>query len=377
MKIVQEGYVARAADQETGTSLAFPGICVLPDGRWICTFRSAPKKTPLDGQGVCVTWSDDGGRSWSKPGRPFIPPRLGGRNGTFRTGYLTSIPDGSVLAVLTWVEDPGTGVPYFNETTEGLLDSQVFLARSRDRGETWSEPEAAVIQGFSMPIPTTGPLLLLDDGALACQFEVNKPYYDTSPWHHASVIAFSGDGGKTWPDHRIISRDPENRVFYWDQRISQCRDKRLLDLFWTYDRQDARYLTIHARESLDCGRNWSEIWDTEVLGQPAAPVFVQGDRICMVYVDRTASPMIKARLSSDLGRTWPPETEITLYTSAGRSQETSKASMQDAWAEMGKFSVGLPATDMTADGDVLVVFYEGPETDITNIRWVRIKIQQG
>ena len=374
MKLAQEGYVARAADQETGTSLAFPGICVLPGGRWIATFRIAPKKTPLAGQDVCITWSDDYGRTWSKPGRPFIPPQLDGRKGTFRTGYLTAMPDGSVLAVLTWVEDPGTGVPYFNEETEGLLDSQVFLACSSDRGQTWSDPQAAVIQGFPVPIPTTGPLLALDHGALACQFEVNKPYYDTSPWHHASVIALSGDGGKTWPDHRIISRDPENRIFYWDQRISQCRDKRLLDLFWTYDRQDARYLSIHARESLDCGRNWSEIWDTEVPGQPAAPVFVQGDRICMVYVDRTASPMIKARLSSDLGRTWPPETEITLYTSAGRSQETHKESMQDAWAEMGKFSVGLPATARAADGDVLAVFYEGPETDITNIRWVRIRI---
>ena len=46
--------------------------------------------------------------------------------------------------------------------------------------------------------------------------------------------------------------------------------------------------------------------------------------------------------------------------------------MQDAWAEMGKYSVGLPATVQLENGDILVVYYAGPETDQTDIQWVRI-----
>ena len=48
--------------------------------------------------------------------------------------------------------------------------------------------------------------------------------------------------------------------------------------------------------------------------------------------------------------------------------------MQDAWTEMGAFSVGLPATARLAEGDVLVVYYAGPETDLTDVRWARVQI---
>jgi hypothetical protein len=93
----------------------------------------------------------------------------------------------------------------------------------------------------------------------------------------------------------------------------------------------------------------------------------------MVYVDRTAIPVIKMRISKDNGRTWPGETEIIIYETTGESQTQEKASMQDAWAEMGKFSVGLPATSVMANGDIVVVYYAGPHTDQTNIEWVRLQ----
>jgi len=47
--------------------------------------------------------------------------------------------------------------------------------------------------------------------------------------------------------------------------------------------------------------------------------------------------------------------------------------MQDAWAEMGAFSIGLPATAPLPNGDVLVVYYAGPLTDLTDVRWARVR----
>lgn len=91
----------------------------------------------------------------------------------------------------------------------------------------------------------------------------------------------------------------------------------------------------------------------------------------MVYVDRTGSPTIKARCSNDGGRTWPEADVLAIYGGSG-SQTADKRTMQDAWSEMGKFSLGLPATAPLADGSVLVVWYAGPFTDFTDIRWARI-----
>ena len=47
--------------------------------------------------------------------------------------------------------------------------------------------------------------------------------------------------------------------------------------------------------------------------------------------------------------------------------------MQDAWAEMYQFSVGLPAAAPLGDGNALIVYYAGPETDRTSIRWAVVR----
>ena len=64
---------------------------------------------------------------------------------------------------------------------------------------------------------------------------------------------------------------------------------------------------------------------------------------------------------------------MDLYNLEGGAQRRGKASMQDAWSEMAAFSVGLPTTARLPDGDVLVVYYAGPETDHTGLYWVRLQ----
>jgi len=373
MKVVAEGMAMASQPGADRSSLAFPGIAALPGGRWLCACRAAPTKDARAGQHVLLAWSDDEGGEWSEPRAPFTSvPELDGRPGAFRTLRLTSLGADRVLGVLGWVDHSDTSKPFFNEETEGLLDMRIFSAVSEDAGATWSEPVLIEPSPFDCPTPLTGPILALANGDWALQFETNKHYDDTSVWRHASVLMFSGDYGRTWPEHVRVSYDPEARLFYWDQRPGVLADGRVLDVFWTFDRRDAVYLNIHARESGDNGRTWSAMWDTGVPGQPAPPVSLPGGSIAMVYVDRTAAPAIKVRTSTDGGRTWPAQTECVIYDSAAGSQEISKSSMQDAWAEMGRFSVGLPATARLPDGDLLTVYYAGPETDRTNVCWARL-----
>jgi hypothetical protein len=124
---------------------------------------------------------------------------------------------------------------------------------------------------------------------------------------------------------------------------------------------------------LDNGRTWSELWDTGVPGQPAAPVPLKGGRIAMVYMDRTGVPTVKARISSDGGRSWSAKTAMTLFNPSTAGQTRNKSTMKDAWSEMAKFSTGLPSTALLPNGDFLVVFYTGPEPDKTDIRWIRVR----
>lgn len=375
MKVIDRGIVFMGQKGTDYQSCAFPGICVLPSGRWIASCRAAPTKIGTVRQHALLSWSDDEGQTWCKPIDPFIPPSIDIRPGLFRSAYLTALGGHRVLAALFWVDHSDSSLSFFNDKTNGLLDSRIFFAKSDDDGVTWSSPRLMDTSLFNVPVAGTGPVLLLSNDDWACQFELNKPYYDTSVWRHSSVMMFSKDEGKSWPEHIITSNDPKNRIFYWDQRPGVLANGTILDLFWTYDNQTATYLNIHARESLDNGRTWSTMWDTEVPGQPAPPVLLPDGKIAMVYVDRTDAPVIKMRISEDSGRTWPDKTEIILHQSEVGPQ-TWKKKMADAWAEMGKFSIGLPTTAFLQNGDILVVYYAGSETDFTNIYWVRIQDRQ-
>lgn len=353
-------------------SCAFPQVAVLPSGHWLVSCRAACTKGGNQGQHVCLSVSTDEGRSWSPAAAPFAPPDVDGKPGQFRALGLTALGGRRVLATLYWVDHSDPALPFFNEQTEGLLDSRIMFAESADAGATWTAPRRMDTSPFSVPTPITGPVLRLPDGELVCQFETNKPYYDTATWVHQSVLMFSADGGRSWPRHSVVTRDP--RIFYWDQRPQVLPDGRLFDLFWTYDNQTATYLNIHARASADGGRTWSALWDTGVPGQPAPVAPLADGRLALVYVDRSGAPAIRCRTSSDSGRSWPADTTVTLYASALPSQTVRKEGMADTWSEMGKFSVGLPATAALPDGDVLVVYYAGPQTDATNVEWLRLRL---
>jgi len=479
MEIAGRGVVFFGEVGSDRSNACFPGVCSVPGGRWMVCFRSAPKKTDSFPQKVLLTWSDDEGAKWADPVEPFSPPVLDGKPGIFRGGYLTPLGGERVLAVLYWVDASDYSLPFFNEETEGILPSRLFLALSDDEGRTWSEPWLLDTSPYDMETPITGPVLVLPDGEWALQFETNNSYYDSSVWRHSSVLMFSRDEGQSWPEHVRVTDDPDARIFYWDQRPGLLRasnrmpreprcasglmdarkgddavpgsgtarrpdtadagprrnpegrgvfgcmpvsrsigasglrsrscfggvgsdplcavahapwpaakstpsrprdilleapnDGTILDVFWTFDRKEAVYLNIHARHSKDNGRTWSKLWDLGIPGQPAAPVQVADGRIVMPYVDRERTPVIKLRTSSDGGRSWPDDTELILDDSADRPQQVGKSSMQDAWSEMAEFSVGLPQTALLPDGDVLVVYYRGPETDHTAVRWVRVR----
>ncbi|MBM3500353.1 MAG: exo-alpha-sialidase [Armatimonadetes bacterium] len=373
MQVTDRGTVLAGRADTEYSSICFPGVCVTPGGRWLVTLRAAPTKQAVVPQRTLLVRSDDSGATWSDPIEPWRPPAVPGRQGRFRAGHLTALGGDRLLAVAYWVDVSDPSLPFFNEETEGLADSRVCTSLSADGGATWSEPQFVDTSPYSMPTAITGPALLLEDGEWALQFETNKTYYDPSPWHHESVLMFSADEGRTWPGHVCVAADPAGRVFYWDQRPGVLPGGRVLDLFWTFDRETAEYLNIHARLSCDHGRSWSEIWDIGVPGQPAPPVALPDGRLAMVYVDRTGPPQIKVRLTADGGRTWPEEIEAVVYGESLASQSRDKGSMQDAWAEMGRFSVGLPATAPLPDGELLVVYYAGPQTDLTDVQWARLR----
>ena len=104
MKISARGTVYSGDVGTERQSCAFPAICVLPDGRWLCSFRTAPAKKDVWPETALITWSDDQGKTWSVPIRPWDDCKAEGKPGMFHACYCTPLGGKRILAALMWVD---------------------------------------------------------------------------------------------------------------------------------------------------------------------------------------------------------------------------------------------------------------------------------
>lgn len=370
MRILDRGIVYSGALTPELSSCCFPALCPLSDGRILASFRAGARKGPgnQDEKAVLCVSADQGGH-WSAPAEPFSPPAVDGKPTTLRTLYFLEISPGHLLAAASAVDAALPERPYYNEQTEGLKNTYIVTSRSRDGGKTWEPLRRIQSRRFpDLPLPLTGAPLLLRNGRIAIQFEVNKPYNSTEYWIHHSAALYSSDGGNTWDSECVITGSPHR--YYWDQRIDVLKNGRLADVFWTFDRTKGDYVNIHMCTSADGGASFTPPWDTGLSGQPGNVVDGEGGKLLLIYINRDAAPVIRLAESADGGHTW--QDVLTVFDYEKIANRKANAGMKDAWSEMAAFSVGHPFLKRMQDGTLWAYFYSGPTTHRTDFRYVRL-----
>lgn len=378
LRIVDRGTLVRSGDGPDGNSCAFPSVAVLPGGRWLIGYRASSQKWHEGDQHIRLTWSDDQGRTWHEPIRPFKAPDVNGRPGRFRMGCVESLGGSRVLIGLAWQDygDPARAI--FNPKTSGSVDFHAFFAISEDQGKTWGEMTQVDLSPFhNIPTPLTGPIRVLANGDWACQFETNKHYEELGPWGLSATMKFSSDQGRTWPSYVKHAWDPDNRLIYGDARPRVMPDGTLLSFYWTFDTVAAVERNIHAARSVDSGRTWTPTWDTGVPGQAAPPIALPNGQIALAYVDRTTVPAIKVRVSHDGAHSFPSDTELMLRQSEIRDRRHSGHQDVHNWVQdIERYTIGLPDTAPLHDaGEFLVVYYNGQDQNHTDLEWARLRVE--
>lgn len=154
---------------------AIPSMClaVLGSGR-VLALRSWGGEPREDGTyGGRLSWSDDGGATWSAKIVPVAMPP-GVKPYTHRS--LVSMPDGVLLCT-------------YYSTRPGQEKAHCGLLRSTDGGETWAHfaeiayDPAAPAEGYDEPA-----MVQLANGDLLCLMRTGGPLFQTR----------SGDEGRTW-----------------------------------------------------------------------------------------------------------------------------------------------------------------------------------
>ena len=370
MKIISRGRLPKPVNDPTFNSCAFPGMAVMPSGRWLCCYKASPQKGDCDYMRVVINASDDQGATWSPPEETVKLPHINGAPGMSRAGYILPLGGKRALLVVNWVDDSQPELPYYDSQDESLKETRIFTSFTEDDGQSWSNPALVDLSAAGGPTPLTGPPLLLGDGTIICHFEINKYKRDLCPWRHRSAFVYSYDGGLSWRDMTVVTDEPD--MYYWDQRPCVLADGcGVADFFWTLDGRAQKYLNIHGRHSADGGKTWGDLFDTGLYGQPGQPVDLGARGFITVDIDRSVRPIISARLSRDLGRTY--EQSVVLYDSRLDRQDSKNMSMNEAWDEMALYSVGLPQL-CRVDGGFLAYYYAGNHCDDTWIEFVRVEV---
>lgn len=368
------GGVIRSGQAGTRNAIhTYPNLTLLSDGTLVAMLRSGTGKDTAD---ETLHWfeSKDEGETWNH--RPFPAPTVvRGIVGSARSGHLTELAPGQLLAAVLWVDRTTyPGQPLFNPATEGCLDMRVLIAHSHDNGYSWSPWNIAVLPEHLGPPSLTAPILKLPDGRLAMSIESNKPYSDSSKWYQRVVLLYSTDSGLTWCNESIAGCDPSGRIFNWDQRIGVAPDGRLVTFNWTYDSQSNVYRNIHRRISVDCGASWSPPEDIGFADQAGRPAILPDGRIVLPFVDRFGTQSIRARAAADIAGAFSPASEVVVFAQQSNRQVNSHTGdTASALVDMSIWNYGLPASEILPSGDVIVGYYAG-HSQAMDSRWVRLRL---
>lgn len=376
MKVVERGLVYDASHAPESQRIAFfSGLCPLRSGAIISGFQVGPSKHASNAT-IRLHRSTDRGRTWlALPSR--FETTFEGKPGSLAAAELVEPEPGRLLLFTTWFDRSDPDRPLFDPDTEGILHSKQLLAVSADEGETWSPWSELPIPGLT-GCATTGPVTLWSDGTLAYAFESFKEFDDPSPARHAAWLLVSRDGGRTFAPPYLVANDPEDRLYFWDQRLCPTPTPGgFIDLFWTHDRRDRRDRNVHLLSaSIYDPPGAATPRETPVPGQISAPLVLDDGRLLAFVVDRGRPGTMTLWQSPDGGESWPSGDALTIHVHeelALTTQGKEDIDFKQYWEDMGKWSFGHPAIRPLGGNRVLLAYYAG-SPDRMSIHWAQVAL---
>lgn len=347
----------------------FPSLAVLPDGEMLATavlgeaFEAVNLHTHL-------FRSVDGGATWRHEGPLYsgTPERL-----TSDCARITALSDGGLAVFM--VRHDRTGHPHEGLTsheTLGFVPTELLLLRSADRGRTWTGPEPIVPPLTGPSFEICCPITVTRDGRWLIPTQTWQGWDGDCPNGIRMIALVSHDRGRTWPEFLDVMREPLGAVYFWESKIVELPDGRLLATAWGYDDVAKADRPNHYALSGDGGRTWSPPLSTGILGQTLTPL-VLDDGLLLCAYRRMDRPGLWASLVHSRGDRWVNVFEQPLW---GQQAAGLTATTQDMAHNFNVLRFGAPSLARLPDGAVFLAFW-CTEDGVSNIRWFRFDVTGG
>jgi hypothetical protein len=343
----------------------FPSVVSLPNGEMLATLSlgEAFEATNLH---TYVARSKDDGRTWELEGHLScdVPDRL-----TTDSSRIAVLPDGEVVLFMVRhdrTEHPEEG--FTNVVNLGFVPTELLLLRSHDFGRTWSAPAPLVPPLIGPSFELCSPLTPLRDGRWLLPTSTWRGWDGYGPNGMRTIAFVSHDRGDNWPEYMDVYGGVAKPVIYFESKIVELSDGRLVGAAWAYDEANARDLPNAYVVSTDGGQTWTPPSSTGLSGQTGTPFALPDDRILFVYrrIDRSGLWANIARLE---GTRWINETDVPLW---GASESGLTGHGDNMAKNFHVLRFGAPCLTRTPGGDIFVAFW-CVEDCVSHIRWFRLK----
>ena len=335
---------------------AFPQATQLPNGDLVCSF-SVGGAAHVSG-GSDWARSTDGGRTWHLAGTVLpVDPEHGWAN-ALKTSY-----DADSKTLYAY----GSRIASDTQNAFGDRATTAIYCRSEDEGQTWS-PASEVPFGVDCPLEVSHGILPLGEGRLLAP-AATLPASDRLG--EQVLVAISDDGGQSWPQTSIVLEDRQQQRVFFEQKLAQLGDGRVLATAWTATRPDYIDEPNSFAISSDRGTSWGPVQSTGIQGQTMTPIPLGDDRLLVVYNRRYGDQAIIMCLVTMTDDSWTVHYEGILYDAQTQHQRQASENWQTE--ELAAFQFGFPTAVILADGSVLATHWS-VEEGRCGIRWTRLAI---
>ena len=371
MHIEDRFLIWRERDDEPSGNLCEPRIVRLDSGEIILSFRTGSLRYSPDGSPRLLASSDDG-QSWQDLGRPLdehLPDRPGW---DYRATSIAQLPSGALLACCVGLDRSSNERPpwlVYNPDPaayQGMIPIRNLLSHSNDGGRTWSP--VWELRGQTIPNSSGQSLLVAPTGDVICALETFKAFDEPGPWRYRVDVIRSHDEGRTWGESAAAHMsDPEgdpSHLMAWDPRMARLADGRLVQLYYAFLNGSGGEGPVHVGWSTDEGRTWALPRPTNLMGQAAFPIPLEGGGLVAFRQRRHELQGVIAAYSHDGGASFDPASEVVVYVHEQTSAQghAAGADAVDYMNDMIHFTFGHPTGVALDASRALLVWYAGDET---------------
>ena len=335
---------------------AFAQAAQLPDGDLLCSFCVGGGSRATGGTELAR--SGDLGKTWQQAG-VILPPS----KQPWRSNHLKLSRDATTGNLYAY-----GGI--FTGRPDGVFGEKMCtptVCISQDDGQTWSPPQSVPTNNNCSHEVSHG-ILPLSSGRLLAP-AATLPAKDRLG--EAMIVAISDDHGKTWPRTATVMRDPAGKLGFFEHKLAELPDGRVLAISWTVEMDGIKDQPNHYAISDDGGLTWSPIRSTGVRGQTMTPIAIDDHRLLVLYNRRYGQQGIVMQIVDFTDDQWTVEHEQMLYDpQSQRSQDQA----DDGVHEFLSFAFGFPALTRLQDGSFLATYWT-KENELHDVRCARLRVE--